>query len=458
MGGEKRSAKFVRRWVCFLHSLNGSEVPMSMPCPEEKMKSLEEVVEIAHQLKAHGKRIVFTNGCFDILHRGHAEYLFRAKSLGDILIVGVNSDSSVRRLKGEGRPILDQQTRAYLIASLSCVDYVFVFDELRPHRALSLIKPDVHVKGGDYTEAELPETPIVKSYGGEVVILPLVKSESTTQIIERVKRGVAATAVEPSTGVKAVGIIPARYASTRFEGKVIMPIAGKPMIQHVYERAIKAKRLCKVIIATDDERVFDVARSFGADVRMTSPTHPSGTDRVAEVAAELDCDVVVNIQGDEPLLDPNAIDAAVEPFERDDKLQMTTLATPIWHIEDYLNPNVVKVVVDLQSRALYFSRSPIPFFRPSGKMPSVAQFSLPSDRQARVLRHIGLYAFRREFLLEFSSWQRTPLEIAEGLEQLRALEHGVRVLVVETSYEAIGVDTPEDLERVERILAAIAAQ
>ncbi len=424
-----------------------------MPHPDEKIKPLEEAAKIANQLKACGKRIVFTNGCFDILHRGHVEYLFRAKSLGDVLIVGVNSDSSVRQLKGEGRPILDERTRAYLIASLSCVDFVFVFDELRPHRAISLIKPHVHVKGGDYTEAELPEAPLVKSYGGEVVILPLIESESTTQIVERIKRGIAATAVKLSAGIRAIGVIPARYASTRFEGKVIMPIAGKPMIQHVYERAIKARRLCRVIIATDDERVSNVARSFGADVWMTSPAHPSGTDRVAEVAASLDCDVVVNIQGDEPLLDPEAVDAAIEPFERDDKLQMATLATPIRQVEDYLNPNVVKVVVDLQSRALYFSRSPIPFFRPSGKMPSAVQFNLPSERQAKVLRHIGLYAFRREFLLEFSSWHRTPLEIAEGLEQLRALEHGVKVLVVETKYEAIGVDTPEDLEKVERILA-----
>lgn len=424
--------------------------------PEEKIKSVDEIATIAAQLKVCGKRVVFTNGCFDILHRGHAEYLFRAKQLGDVLIVGVNSDNSVRQLKGEGRPILDELTRAYIIASLSCVDFVFVFDELRPHRAISLIKPNVHVKGGDYTEAELPEAPLVRAYGGKVVILPLVESESTTQIIDRIRRGEATR--KASRKVRAVGIIPARYASTRFEGKVIVPIAGKPMIQHVYERAIKAECLCKVIIATDDERVAAVAGSFGAEVRMTSPKHPSGTDRVAEVAANLDFDVVVNIQGDEPLLNPRAIDAAVEPFERDDKLQMTTLATPIQCVEDYANPNVVKVVVDLQSRALYFSRSPIPFFRRGGKMTSqieLCQFHIPDDAHVKVLRHIGLYAFRREFLLEFSSWQRTPLEIAEGLEQLRALEHGVKVLVVETDYEAIGVDTPEDLERVERMLAGM---
>ncbi|MFA4044301.1 MAG: hypothetical protein HZRFUVUK_001087 [Candidatus Fervidibacterota bacterium] len=421
-----------------------------MRSPLEKIKRLEEIAKIASDLRAQGKRIVFTNGCFDILHRGHAECLLHAKRLGDVLIVGVNSDESVRQLKGEGRPILGEETRAFLVASLCFVDFVFIFNELRPHKAISLIKPDAHVKGGDYSEEELPEATLVKAYGGQIHIVPLVESESTTQIIERVKQGVSAIDAERRREVRAVGIIPARYGSKRFEGKVIAKIAGKPMIQHVYERALRSKKLSKVIIATDDERVANVARGFGADVRMTSKAHQSGTDRVAEVASGLDFDVIVNIQGDEPLLDPNAIDSAVEPFERDAKLQMTTLATKIKSVEDYIDPNVVKVVVDLQRRALYFSRSPIPFFRPNGSLPHSPKFELPDG--ASVLRHIGLYAFRRDFLLEFASWHRTPLELAEGLEQLRALEHGASILVVETDYEAIGVDTPEDLEKVEKIL------
>lgn len=415
--------------------------------------SLDELLPIIERLKTAGKRIVFTNGCFDLLHRGHAEYLHRARQLGDVLIVGLNSDNSVRQLKGDERPILPQDDRAYILASLACVDYVFIFDELRPHRAISLIKPHVHVKGGDYTKDELPEAPLVESLGGQVVVLPLVEGQSTTQIMERIRMGESALQGAVAPPIEAVGIIPARYRSTRFEGKVLALIAGKPMVQHVYERATQAKRLSQVIIATDDERVAKVAEAFGAHVALTSPEHPSGTDRVAEVAVSLECDVVVNIQGDEPLLDPNAIDAAVEPFIREAKLWMSTLATPIDNRTDYVNPNVVKVVVDEQGYALYFSRSPIPFFRPMGRIPSEPQFEMPSNgAPVRVLRHVGLYAFRRAFLLEYAGWERTPLERAEGLEQLRALEHGVRIRVVETPYKAIGVDTPEDLERVERIL------
>ncbi|MCS7187103.1 MAG: 3-deoxy-manno-octulosonate cytidylyltransferase [Armatimonadetes bacterium] len=247
-----------------------------------------------------------------------------------------------------------------------------------------------------------------------------------------------------------VGVIPARFASTRFPGKVLALLWGKPIVQHVYERCKQAKTLSDVIVATDDERVKATVESFGGKCVMTSPEHPSGTDRIAEVARQLDCDVVVNIQGDEPLIAPEAIDAAVQPFFADPTLKMTTLATPIVDESEYINPNVVKVVVDRDGFALYFSRSPLPFFRPKGKMAETPQFDLPEDALVRPLRHIGLYAYRREFLLQFAQWSPTDLERTEGLEQLRALEHGIRIKVVMTPYRSIGVDTPEDLERLER--------
>lgn len=411
-----------------------------------KVVGLDELLPIVDKLKSQGKRIVFTNGCFDLLHAGHITYMARAKSLGDILIVGLNSDVSVRALKGEERPLVPQQDRALLLASLSFVDFVVLFDDLTPHRLIAAIKPDIHVKGGDYTEEELPEAPLVRSYGGQVVILPKVEGRSTTDLVQRIRSGVSAISVKT-----VVGVIPARYASVRFPGKVLAKLWGKPIIQHVYERAKQAKTLSDVIVATDDERVKAVVEGFGGKCVMTSPEHPSGTDRVAEVARQLKCEVIINIQGDEPLISPEAIDAAIQPFLSDPSLKMSTLATPIVDEGEYLNPNVVKVVVDRDGFALYFSRSPLPFFRPKGKMAETPQFVLPKEAQIRPLRHIGLYAFRREFLLQFAQWSPTKLELSEGLEQLRALEHGVKVKVVITPYRSVGVDTPEDLERLERM-------
>ncbi len=410
-----------------------------------KIKPLEELLPLIDGLRRQGNKIVFTNGCFDLLHAGHASYLAQARSLGDVLIVGLNSDSSVRALKGSERPLVPQEDRALLLASLSFVDFVVLFDELTPHRLIEAIKPDIHVKGGDYTEADLPEAPLVRSYGGQVVILPKVEGRSTTELVQRIRKGVSVAPVKT-----VVGIIPARYTSVRFPGKVLALLWGKPIVQHVYERAKKAKTLNDVIVATDDERVMRAVESFGGKCVMTSPEHPSGTDRIAEVARQLDCDVVVNIQGDEPLIAPEAIDAAVQPFFTDPTIKMTTLATPIVDEGEYINPNVVKVVVDRDSFALYFSRSPLPFFRPKGKMSESPHFNLPEDAPVRPLRHIGLYAYRREFLLQFAQWSPTDLERSEGLEQLRALEHGVRIKVVLTSYRSVGVDTPEDLERLEK--------
>ncbi|HTP34297.1 MAG TPA: 3-deoxy-manno-octulosonate cytidylyltransferase [Candidatus Acidoferrales bacterium] len=236
---------------------------------------------------------------------------------------------------------------------------------------------------------------------------------------------------------KFLGVIPARFSSTRFPGKVLASLAGKPVLQHVYERASQARYLTGTIIATDDERVFQAARDFGARVRMTRADHLSGTDRVAEVASAENAEVIVNIQGDEPLIDPAAIDAAILPLAHDHHILMATLKKRIEDPREITDPNVVKVVTDHTGDAIYFSRCPIPFDR---------------DRAAGTpyFKHIGLYIYQRDFLLSYSTLPVGPLERSERLEQLRALENGYRIRVVETEYESLGVDTPEDLERVSR--------
>jgi len=241
-----------------------------------------------------------------------------------------------------------------------------------------------------------------------------------------------------------VAVIPARYASTRLPGKMLADIDGRPMIEHVYRRVAAANFLSDVIVATDDLRIATRVNEFGGKVRLTEPTHETGTDRLAEVAASLDCDIVVNVQGDEPLLDSRAIAEAVAPFA-DPAISMTTLYHRISNPTDLTNPNVVKVVLDRAGFALYFSRAPIPHARdPRGGWPPL-------------YRHIGLYAYRRSALLVLASLEPTPLERAEALEQLRALEHGIRIKAVETAYDSIGVDTPEDLEQVRRLFAAPAS-
>jgi 3-deoxy-manno-octulosonate cytidylyltransferase (CMP-KDO synthetase) len=216
------------------------------------------------------------------------------------------------------------------------------------------------------------------------------------------------------------------------------------MIEHVYRRAAAARNVDAVIVATDDERIADAVSKFGGDARMTRTTHATGTDRIAEVAVTLDCDLIVNLQGDEPLIEPASIDEAVEPFRDDAELMMTSLCQRFRPSEDVLDPHVVKVVIDARGRALYFSRAPIPFFRGTAA----------SHGPAGPYRHIGLYVQRREFLLKVASLEPTPLERAEALEQLRVLEHGFSIRMVETQHDSIGVDTPEDLERVRRLLTA----
>ena len=235
--------------------------------------------------------------------------------------------------------------------------------------------------------------------------------------------------------MKVLCVIPARYASTRLPGKPLSMIAGKPMIQHVYERACQAQLPNEVVVATDNELVEKAVLDFGGKVVMTSPDHPSGTDRLAEVALMYpDVDVIVNVQGDEPMIPPEVIDRLAEAFNGDADLNMATMKV-VMDEEDYENPAAVKVVTDQQGYALYFSRSLIPYPRnkPEG---------------FKVFKHVGIYAYRRNFLLKYAALAPTPLEKAESLEQLRALENGYKIKVLESDFQGIGVDTPEDLAAV----------
>jgi 3-deoxy-manno-octulosonate cytidylyltransferase (CMP-KDO synthetase) len=244
---------------------------------------------------------------------------------------------------------------------------------------------------------------------------------------------------------KILGVIPARFASSRFPGKVLAQIASKSMLQRVYERASLARYLTATIIATDDDRVYEAARAFGARVVMTRADHVSGTDRVAEAASAENAELVVNIQGDEPLIDPAAIDAAILPLAHDPGIVMGTLKKAIEDPREITDPNVVKVVTDRHGDAIYFSRCPIPYQRDQA-------------RPGTHFKHIGLYVYRRDFLLGYSALPVGPLERAERLEQLRAIENGYRIRVVETECESVGVDTPEDLERVCKLFEASMAQ
>ena len=245
--------------------------------------------------------------------------------------------------------------------------------------------------------------------------------------------------------MRILGVIPARYASTRFPGKPLHPIAGKPLVQHVVERCKLAKSLSEVIVATDDSRIAEVARKF-CRVEITSDQHPSGTDRIAEVVGRCDCDAAVNIQGDEPLIDPAVIDAVARALA---DAAMSTAATPLRDAAEYDNPNVVKVVVNAAGRALYFSRRTIPFVRDAASRPVAEQLAA-----FPFLKHLGLYGYRRDALLKLVRFPVGPLEAAEKLEQLRALENGLDIAVVRVFYESVGVDAPEDVGRVEKLLAA----
>ena len=253
--------------------------------------------------------------------------------------------------------------------------------------------------------------------------------------------------------LRAVAVIPARFASSRLPGKPLADIAGRPMIEHVYRRAADTRGIDAVVVATDDERIAAAVQKFGGIARLTQATHRTGTDRIAEVARDLSCDILVNVQGDLPLIEPGMISEVLEPLISDATVTMSTLRQATSDPSEISSPHVVKVVVDHRNDALYFSRSPIPFRRDEGLADRLRQSSGGQGAEQQVYKHIGLYGFRRDFLLAFTALPQTPLEQAESLEQLRALEHGFRIRAVATKYESIEVDTPEDLERVRQLLA-----
>ncbi len=233
---------------------------------------------------------------------------------------------------------------------------------------------------------------------------------------------------------KIIGVIPARYGSTRFPGKPLALINGKPMIQHVYERALKSKLLGKVIVATDDKRIYDTVKGFGGNAEMTSKQHKSGTDRIGEVIKNVKCDIVVNIQGDEPFIDSRNIDKAIEPLLTDKTINVSTLCIRIASKNEIENPNVVKVVFDKNNFALFFSRLPVPFNVNSVK--------------TGYFKHIGLYVFRKRFLLKFLLTKQSRLEKSEKLEQLRILEMGEKIKVVITKKDSIAIDNISDLDKI----------
>jgi 3-deoxy-manno-octulosonate cytidylyltransferase (CMP-KDO synthetase) len=238
-----------------------------------------------------------------------------------------------------------------------------------------------------------------------------------------------------------VVVIPSRYAATRLPGKPLVNLAGKPMVQRVYEQAKLAQTVHRVLVATDDQRIVDAVRAFGGEARMTRSDHRSGTERIAEVAAHEPGDVFVNVQGDEPLINPLAIDTAVAALLEDPPAPIATVATPIRHVPDIMDPNVVKTVLDFDSNALYFSRAPIPWVRDTQQKVHVKYW-----------KHLGLYVFQRDALLEYPTLPRGELEKIEQLEQLRWLENGWRIRVAEVEHDAVSVDVPEDVTRVEKLL------
>ncbi|MEG1641801.1 MAG: 3-deoxy-manno-octulosonate cytidylyltransferase [Synergistaceae bacterium] len=237
-----------------------------------------------------------------------------------------------------------------------------------------------------------------------------------------------------------LGVIPSRYASSRLPGKPLVDICGKPMVQHVYERSVASGIFTKVIVATDDTRIFDAVKAFGGEVVMTRPDHCDGSSRVAEVAEKEDVEYVINIQGDEPLIDPRMLAELAEGFIADKTADSATACLPIKNEKDLNNPNIVKVVRALNGRALYFSRSPIPYMR--------------NDEGCPVWEHLGIYAFTKEFLLKMVKLPATPLMKTESLEQLRILEHGYTMVVIPTQYPSQGpnVNTPEDLEKIKLLI------
>lgn len=394
--------------------------------------------------REQGKRIVFTNGCFDILHAGHVQLLHEARALGDCLVVGINADASVRRLKGETRPVHDQDARAFVLAGLAAVDAVCVFDEDTPVALIEEVRPHWHVKGGDYRPEDLPEAATVRRGGGDIKIVPLRDGFSTTAALQKLQTMETACLL----------FIPARYGSTRFPGKPLAQLGPHTVIEHVVRAGLQSRVNRPICVATDDERIADVIRHNFAvpedvEVIMTSSAHRTGTDRIAEAIrawfgelAQNQRLIVINVQGDEPFINPQHIDALADAMRADANLTMATLATPIQDPAQLDDPNVVKVVVDCNDSALYFSRYAIPYERPDA-----------SNATTTKLRHLGVYAYAADWLLRMAALPATPLEEAEKLEQLRALENGVKLKVLTVrDVVNIAIDTPHDLILAEQFL------
>lgn len=237
--------------------------------------------------------------------------------------------------------------------------------------------------------------------------------------------------------MKVLAVIPARYGSERLRGKPLLKLCGKPMIQHVYERTIKAKNIDEVIVATDDKRILDTVLNFNGKAIMTSTEHKTGTDRIAEVALKSDADIIINVQGDEPLIDPKLLESVVKPLLENKNIIMSTCIRKIDDPLDIENPNIVKVIKDKLGFAIYFSRSPIPFNR---------------SKDAEFFRHIGIYVFKKDFLIKFSKMEQTKAEKAEKLEQLRVIENGYKIKVIETKYKSLDINVAEDVAAVEQVL------
>ncbi|MBW3637288.1 MAG: D-glycero-beta-D-manno-heptose 1-phosphate adenylyltransferase [Armatimonadetes bacterium] len=404
-----------------------------------KLMSRQELAPILASKREANQKIVFTNGCFDILHAGHVALLEGARELGDFLVVGLNSDASVRRLKGAARPIHPENARARVLAGLGCVDAVVIFEDDTPIETIAALKPDIHVKGGDYAPDDLPEAQTVRENGGEIVIVPLVEGFSTTLALEK-------SAIRNPQS--AIVMVPARFGSTRFPGKPLVELGGQSVISRVVRAALQTAASKPVFVATDDARIqAEIEGKFSRDEAMavmTSPACHTGTDRLAEAISARFRQVeerliVVNVQGDEPFIEPAHIDALIAVMREDERLQMATLATPIREKSLESDPNVVKVVVSERGRALYFSRAPIPFDR--------------DGQGAQKLRHLGIYAYDARWLLKMASLPPSKLEEIEKLEQLRALEHGVEIGVcVVENVVPIAIDTPNDLARAEVFL------
>lgn len=400
---------------------------------------LPQLLRKLNPLRLH-KKIVFTNGCFDILHRGHVEYLKKSKMCGDILIVGINSDSSVRRLKGPSRPVVPLTDRATVLAALEMIDYIIPFSDDSPLNLIRVIRPDVLVKGADWKESEIVGADVVKSYGGKVQRVQLTPGRSTSSLIDRIHSIEKPHHHQSLESIQPLVVIPARFGSTRFPGKALALLGGKTILQRVFEQAREAAAAdWKIVVATDDRRILKTARSFGANAIMTSRSCTSGSDRCAQIAQLFPAHpVVVNLQGDEPFQSPENIRLAVRTLISSDAPAATLAAR--CPQKDLNNPNVAKVAIS-KGRAIYFSRSLIPFYRDQKR-----------GAQMAIFKHIGLYVFRRSFLLEFSKWSETPLEQAEKLEQLRILENGYPIAVAITSHDSIGIDTPADLAKARRAL------